>query len=356
MNRLHVQSRETLFHRRHELARQLIARIQESQSNTGRGIQTVTEERIQSIEQHFLELGESMFHSASTSFLEHVLWSESVHLAHSVGELELSEELQAMKSIIIDVLPEEAVPVALEILHGALGKLGKDGASSTRGFIEEQGDEKHQEYLDSLLRGDRKGASRLVTKALDSGMDIRTIYIDVFQRSQHVLGDLWMHNKISVAQEHFCTAATQQIISSLYEYTFGAEHNGRIFVGACVGSELHELGIRMVCDFLQMEGWDTRYLGANTPAQAIVEEVARSGAEVLGISATMTYHLRQVSEIIAAVRGCDETSQTRIVLGGYPFLQDPQLYAELGADGYAKGAREAVTLLDPERKGDPSSP
>ena len=45
-------------------------------------------------------------------------------------------------------------------------------------------------------------------------------------------------------------------------------------VATCIGGELHEIGIRMVADFFEMEGWDTYYLGANTPADAVVAELS----------------------------------------------------------------------------------
>ncbi|WP_440120087.1 hypothetical protein [Paenibacillus sp. QZ-Y1] len=36
-------------------------------------------------------------------------------------------------------------------------------------------------------------------------------------------------------------------------------------VAACVGSEQHEIGLRMLTDVFEMEGWDTYYLGQMFP-------------------------------------------------------------------------------------------
>ena len=63
-----------------------------------------------------------------------------------------------------------------------------------------------------------------------------------------------------MAQEHYCTAATQLIMSQLYPYIFTTGKNGRVLVGTCVSGDLHEIGVRMVSDFFEMEGWDTFYL------------------------------------------------------------------------------------------------
>ena len=84
-------------------------------------------------------------------------------------------------------------------------------------------------------------------------------------------------NRISVAEEHFCTAATQWIMAGLYRRAFHRTQGKRRLVGACVSGEPHEIGTRMVCDVLQLEGWDTYYFGANTPNADVVRFVLDSG-------------------------------------------------------------------------------
>ena len=69
-------------------------------------------------------------------------------------------------------------------------------------------------------------------------------------------------NLLSVAQEHYCTAATQLVMSQLYPRIFSTERRGRTLVAARVADDLHEIGLRMVADFFEMEGWDTFYVGA----------------------------------------------------------------------------------------------
>ena len=150
--------------------------------------------------------------------------------------------------------------------------------------------------------GERRIASQLVLDAVEQGTSIKDVYIHVFQRSQYEIGRLWQMNRITVAQEHYCTAATQLIMSQLYPYLFGTDRIGRRLVATCVGDELHELGMRMVADFFEMEGWDTYYVGANAPAESILQTVEERQADVLGISATMTFHVREVAALIALVR------------------------------------------------------
>jgi methanogenic corrinoid protein MtbC1 len=170
---------------------------------------------------------------------------------------------------------------------------------------------------------------------------VKDIYLQVFQPVQHEVGRLWQTNHLSVAQEHFCTAATQLIMSQLYPRIFGANRNGLRMVGTCIGSEMHEIGVRMVADFFEMEGWDTYYLGANTPTNSVLRMLAEKRAQLLAISATMTFHISAVEQLIKAVRGDSRLKDVRIMVGGYPFNVDPVLWKKIGADGCGADAEQS---------------
>ena len=199
-----------------------------------------------------------------------------------------------------------------------------------------------RQYLEALLRADRQGASRMILNDVQNGESIKKIYTQVFQRTQREVGRLWQTNQISVAQEHYCTAATQMVMSQLYPYIFSGERKDHRLVAACVGGELHEIGARMVADFFEMEGWDTYFLGANTPPDTIVATVLERKADLLALSATMTFHIGKVAEIISLLRAKESSVRTRVLVGGYPFNLSPDLWEKIGADGYAPDAETAV--------------
>ena len=86
-------------------------------------------------------------------------------------------------------------------------------------------------------------------------------------------------------------------------------------MAACVSGELHEIGARMLCDLLEMEGWNTIYLGANVPTAGIVDVLRDNHSNILAVSASMTFHIPAVREVIAAVRlasAGDENSRRRL--------------------------------------------
>nr|WP_243687075.1 B12-binding domain-containing protein [Methanobacterium formicicum] len=78
-------------------------------------------------------------------------------------------------------------------------------------------------YMDALLNLRRNEASDMIMKAVEEGTSIKDIYMNVFEASQHEIGRLWQTNQITVAQEHFCTAATQRVMSQLYPHIFSTQ-------------------------------------------------------------------------------------------------------------------------------------
>jgi methanogenic corrinoid protein MtbC1 len=198
-------------------------------------------------------------------------------------------------------------------------------------------------YLQALIEGRRDLAESLVKSERLKGVPVRSLYLDIFQPAQRELGRLWLLRKINVAQEHFATAATQYLMSSLYADLFaGSEPKGRKVLAACAQGELHEIGIRMVADFFQAEGWDARYLGANLPVSALAQEAARSPVDLIALSATLATNVHWVARAIAAIR--EAGGRQPVMVGGQPFLVSPNLWREVGADATAADCEESTRV------------
>jgi len=208
------------------------------------------------------------------------------------------------------------------------------------------------EYLKTLLQGDRKAACALILKATNHGVDVRDIYLGVFQPVQYEVGRLWQINAISVAVEHFCTAVTQMAMSQLFPRVITARKNGRSMLGCCVGEELHELGMRIVCDFFEMDGWTTYYMGANCPADAVLSAVEDRRADLLCLSATMNHNLPLMQDLIRRVAA--SFPRMRILVGGVPFVVNQNLASRIGAHGWAKNAMEGLQLANSLCKAPPA--
>ena len=136
-------------------------------------------------------------------------------------------------------------------------------------------------------------------------------------------------------------------MSRLFERTFVWQDNrSPKLLAACAEDERHQIGLRMLCDLLELDGWDTLYVGASVPVESLVELVQKARPDAVAFSATITPHIPRVRTAIAAIRAAELVRQPVIAVGGRAFHGDPTLARRIGADVTANDAGEAVRMLD----------
>lgn len=280
-------------------------------------------------------------------FIDYVAWTKVVLAKRNVPADDLVENLRIVATTLNDLLGAANSIEAIQTLNVAIEKI-PSMASDVPSFLDPRAPfwTLASSYLSALLRGSRRDAQELITRALDEGAKLRDIYRHVFEPVQQEIGRLWQLNQISVAQEHFCTAATQHIMTQLYGRIFGGEKKEKRAVAMCVGGELHEVGLRIITDLLELDGWQTWYLGANTPPNAAAQLCVDQRADVLLISATLPPHLSEVAEVVRQVRARPELARMKILVGGRAFRSTPELWRTIGADAYAANADECLAAVE----------
>ena len=203
-----------------------------------------------------------------------------------------------------------------------------------------------ENYLSYLINMEKDKAVKYILNLVDNGTAVEDIYLKIFQPVQYEIGRLWQLNQISIAQEHYGTSVTQLAMSQLYPNIFTSFQKGKKALTTCIGDELHELGIRMVADLLELNGWDTIHLGSNTPVLEILQIIEEKNIDVLAISVTLPNQLEESKSLISAVRENDGLSRVQIMVGGRLFIQNNDLWQKIGADGFASDAKEAVKVAD----------
>jgi len=292
-------------------------------------------------------LAESITFSSNALYGSGIEWAKSLFAKKNIPV----KDAAALQQITLDVLKNSLPPGmgdialsyiegSLELMHGAAEEIPAAINKGNKLYLESK------KYLEYLLDQDKVSANSFIMGLVEEGTSIRDIYVHIFEPVQVELGRLWQKGEIAVAQEHYATAVTQLIMSQLYSYLFKAGQGDNTFVGACASGELHEIGLRMVSDLLELEGWDTYYLGANMPVEGVVDTLTNCEARVLGLSATMTFNLNGIKKIIEAVRSSRECRDVKIIVGGYAFKDDKMLWQKIGADLFAEGAEDAVSAIN----------
>lgn len=297
------------------------------------------------IEQHICTLAGSVLAGSTVVYEHYVAWAKRLLISRGLPSTELRQRLE----ILFDHLHAEMRSTHFNYVERPLKKvLTKYDELPTEIESYLQPKAPHyilaHRYLALVLAGNRRDAYKLMFEALADGVPLQDLYLHVFQVCQYEVGRLWQRGELSVAQEHFCTAATQVIMSQLFLREHDASSPNRVLVACGVAGDLHEIGMRMVSDIFEMEGWDTHYLGASTPISDIVTTVKEKRADVLGISITISAHLPTLLETIQAVRADPAAASVKILVGGRPFNTDPALWQKVGADGFAGEPMQALAV------------
>jgi len=302
---------------------------------------------MQDVAYHLSFLSEAIQLEDPDIFTDYIEWVKLLFREINLSEKIIINTLEYMKSVLKEYIPGNLYDTVLSILEAGINKVSEP-IQTEDSYIDPDAEmgKIAKEYNELLLEGRRYEAGRLIFKEVDNGRPIKDIYLKVFQPSQMEVGRLWLMNRISVAKEHYVSAATQMIMSQLYPYIFSTQRKGFSFIGACVGGELHEIGLRMVCDFFEMDGWDTYYLGANTPAQAIIEAIQQYKADVIGLSIAMPFHQSLLKDLIEQIKMGVKEKKPKILVGGNGIDSGKEIWKYLGADGYAENAHEAVKLAN----------
>lgn len=290
-------------------------------------------------------LAQAIQFNSSKIFLDYTAWLNALLNRLGLPTKDLINNFESIKQVLSVHLDSEAYPVVATYLDPALESLRSPDIESSS-FIEPVNPlfARAQSFLELILAGDRLAATSLILQLADEGQSIKSIYLNILQPVQREIGLLWQTGKITVAQEHYCTSITQLAISRLYPYIFAEHSKGKTLIATCVSGELHEIGLRMLSDIFELEGWDTWYLGANMPIKDVIQTIKDKAPHLIAVSATMTFHLTRVSDLIAQIR--EAGIKTPIMVGGYPFNLDPELWKEIGADAYAKDAEEALEIAN----------
>jgi MerR family transcriptional regulator, light-induced transcriptional regulator len=279
-------------------------------------------------------------------FSASVLWNYEAINARDGHVHDLASSLGHLKSVMVDELPPSTARAAIECVDAAMTALGQPQKPELSDGIASPHRDVALRYLESLLSWKRAEAMEHVLSLTRSGTSLADIYLHVLQPAQAELGRMWHRNQISIADEHYATATTQELMCRLREHATPAKRRNHHVVAASIGGDFHEVGIRMVADCFEQDGWDVTYLGANLPASDAVREVRVRKTQVLAISASTFLHLRDTGILIDAIRAEPDCALVKIIVGGPPFNLIPNLWQCLGADGHGKTSTDAVELAN----------
>ena len=207
-------------------------------------------------------------------------------------------------------------------------------------FLEGQYSGYRTAYLNALLRSDTREAYAVIDHAREQGVTILGIYEGILRAVMHEVGRLWHLSKLTVDKEHYCSSVTQTVMSRFYDELFLQPRNHRSLICCAVGSELHEIGGRMLSDLFEYDGWDTFYLGAAIPEKALLHAISEHKPDLIALSVTMPQHLQECESMVRAVK--KQYPEIQVAVGGRAFILTTRIWEKWPVDFYAETAAELI--------------
>ena len=191
------------------------------------------------------------------------------------------------------------------------------------------------ELHNAVVEFEEDTSARLCNEALALGIDAYDAIMDGLAAGMATVGKLYEDKEYFVPELLLCSDALYAGLEILRPHIRpGVAHSaGKIIIGVVEG-DIHDIGKTLVKTMFEAGGWEIFDLGKDVKLDKFVEELARTDADVVALSALMTTSMLAMPKLIEMLKA--RKPEVIIMVGGAPLNAD--IAKQYGADGYANDA------------------
>lgn len=200
-----------------------------------------------------------------------------------------------------------------------------------------------QKLYDAIVTGDAKTAVVVTREALAESTDPVELISGYMIPAMDEVGRLFQCEEYFVPELLLAARAMKgslELIRPLLAAS-GRKPSGRVVIGTVKG-DLHDIGKNIVASMLEGGGFEVIDLGADVAPEKFVEEIQRSDANLVCLSALLTVTMPSMRTTIEALKRAGVRERVKVLVGGAPVTR--QFARQIGADGYSENAPGAVAL------------
>jgi 5-methyltetrahydrofolate--homocysteine methyltransferase len=197
--------------------------------------------------------------------------------------------------------------------------------------------------VDHVIAGRIPSVQEAVRTALDEGEEPESILHEALIRAMTEVGQLYEDGEYFVPEMLAAAQAMKTGLNELRPLLGDAEMEaaGRVVTGTVKG-DLHDIGKNLVTMMLEGAGFNVVDMGTDVSPDEFVEAVQSHDAKLVGMSALLTTTMEAMESTIKTLREAGLGDTVKVMVGGAPLTA--AYAAEIGADGYAPDANQAVKL------------
>jgi len=200
-----------------------------------------------------------------------------------------------------------------------------------------------QEVYVAVIDGNASEVKVKVQAALDNGIEAETVLNSGLIAAMKEVGQLFEDGEYFVPEMLISARAMQSGMTILRPILVAQDIKpiGKVVIGTVKG-DLHEIGKNLVSMMLEGSGFQIIDLGTDASPEKFLEAVNTHKPEIVGMSALLTTTMVNMEKTLQLLEANGVRKGLKVIIGGAPISQK---YAdEIGADGYAPDASQAVVL------------
>lgn len=171
----------------------------------------------------------------------------------------------------------------------------------------------HAHALSSLRQQDAPDWRAYLSRQLTQ-VGLEKFVTETLPHLNEQVGDAWARGDLQVFEEHLYTEQVQNMLRLAINNLPDGTREPRVLLTTVPG-ERHVLGVLMVEALLALRGLRTLSLGAQTPLLDIAAAARAHGAQVVALSFSAAFPVRQLAPVLSELRGLLDAS-VRIWIGG----------------------------------------
>ncbi len=193
----------------------------------------------------------------------------------------------------------------------------------------------------AVIEGKQEITVALTNELLTLGTEPKRILDEGLMPGMEVVGIRFRDNIIFVPQVLISARAMKSSLAILEPLLSKSDISGAgtIIIGTVKG-DIHDIGKNIVAMMLRSSGFKVVDIGIDAKVEKFLLTAEQEGAQILGMSALLTTTMGYMKTVVTRVR--DDKLPYKIMVGGAPISR--QFAEQIGADGYARNATEAVAL------------
>jgi len=194
---------------------------------------------------------------------------------------------------------------------------------------------------EAVIEGDVGAVESQVSRALDEGVDARSILTSGLIAGMEVVGKRFTSGEMFLPEVMVSGEAMHKGLGILRPILAksGQEELGTIVMGTVEG-DIHNIGKKIVCFLLEGNGFKVIDLGVDVKADVFARAIEEYNPNILGMSALLTTTMLNMGSTIDVLKEKGIRERVKIIVGGAPITEG--FAKSIGADGYAPEAGSAV--------------